>query len=994
MSKRARVWVGVGLVAAVVAAWAFVVSREEARARVAVARLADEAHATEPDGESRPASRSQLRTIASPFDPSADPANAPVKTRVILGRLVGPGRFPVVDASVVVTGGDQSVTTTSDAAGAFHVDLPFAATSDDSVTVAVHARAPDSIGAITTSWFNPQIPSPLDLGIIPCAPMLTHVIRVVGDEGTVAHAHVRIAPAPWMTPVLVDATADGHGELSFGWVRSWPWVARVVTRDGRMGVGVPPKEIDEPTSLTVRVGASERITVDVRSDTDDKPVPGTSVSVVMGAEGDPVALSAPAVSDADGRCVFDVFAPRARLSVRAAPPAGWQLPDPAVAEFALGDKRDLTLRLRRHAVPLGMRWPIEHDAATPADGASVVVRHLSSWLLGGKFADARVQGGVLVAPTIPRSGGWSPFAIAVDASGAAARLTQADGHEVGEPIRFAPLCHLVVHVVAENKPVGGADVQLVASAANVALTHPRTTNADGDAIFEALWPDTYAVDIHLPTAARWNRLRADSFTIADGERSKRVAVDLGAPLQVTAHVTVNGARRLPDDFQIDHDRSQTMITDWREDPSSATVTFQLWSQTHDVVPMLEFSSNGMPNVVIRSASDLPWPAGGRLDVAVPFTKGLSITATVIPAPGLSLQLRLNEWPHVDAHAFVYWRSDSSQPPSPDGRLRFTLPDVPPGRYCLVDATTGRRSEVVEIADPNARYELSLDLSGLRPQRGVVVGPRERSVKGALVLVKDAMSEPPRTEDTVTTSVDDDGTFVVPIPVGHESRVSVWHPELRSSPTHGSVTLTGPVDALQLALLAPPRATLTLTGDVPTTTTDASDAEAPRIGSVVLVEPGPKAAAIDTFPLFARGGQAWFEYDEGRTCRIRVHVDGKPLAWIGPVALPDDGTVELGRVKLDPGGRLRIELAPSANVEAESYAVWLSSDDPVQNLLNGYERNVRHDEPVVTFDPVVPGTYFLRITPRLQSPRTPRPSHILTRTITIDSGRETFVRYAP
>jgi hypothetical protein len=446
------------------------------------------------------------------------------------------------------------------------------------------------------------------------------------------------------------------------------------------------------------------------------------------------------------------------------------------------------------------------DAVTPPEGAVLPFRP-QGWRPGALLPPtARVTGGFLVVEDV-RGRRLSAFVVSTD--GSTARLSWREPEPMGARTSFRRPRTIDVSVRGEDgAPVTGLFVWACDGATTFHLgggpprgwpvAEPRALDSEGRARITGIPPERLRIALALGPDEELARVvgRADA-TAGDAT----IEVVLAEEVELTARVTVDGLPGLPDSYTFD---VGALTGPTVADETGGTLRVRC-----------RRLSGSPPEVHVTLSSPNHAPASAWATPAAPVQLALVSAGTLVvrtrtPPPGAPGSSRSPPHLRLQEATDQGWLPRVLHAPEREPGLSRFGP-LSPGRYRVVDTTTGATSDVaVLVARETA--EVSLDLSASGVVTGRVEGPDGRPAAGASVRVE-GVEALPAALDVLGGGVPlrPDGTFSVPVPGDRRVTLTAWHPTLSPLEPGGSITLVEPREGVVLRLGPGPVTRVRLSG---------------------------------------------------------------------------------------------------------------------------------------------------------------------------------------
>jgi len=754
------------------------------------------------------------------------PADSPpFVLATVRGRVVGERRFPVegARAAVVFPEGEAGHART-DAGGRFVIEgIPRHETeqrrggvlvSDGRGRAAVrelYLMGRESREELEDAPRHGPPDWRLDVGVIALEPARALEVRVVEGAAPVEGAWVRIESGLDYVPCGGGRT-DAEGRFRIAWLpdRGVTVRARAAGRFGEYHGALPGRA---PVVVDLRPARS--LDVVVREAGSGLPLEGASVElqerrhVAMENVGGGFAIQHQAFgpgaqpTDAEGRTRLEGVPEGLVLDVVARKP-GYAGP---VRRYR--SEHESRVRVPAGAsevevelAPIGRRTVrvpvVDGESPVPPDGTQLRIREPVGAITPHEDLrphDGRMEGGAIVVEGVP-DGTYHAQAVTPDDT--IARLFVADGEREGRETSFRPSRTITARVFhADGTPAAGASVT-AHNQGNNPLTAPVRTDATGTARLEHLHANLAGV-YAAPRGEPRHRVSLGSVDLERGDGT--VEGTLPGEGRLTLQLQIDGAAALPPVYRVrvgnggTFGRVWTEIEEERPEEGTCVVRFPLdpGSELLGVVVVAQGFLSAQVEVE-ASRADLAVP------VVVPLERAGAIVADVTGSEGTRVELVVEPWKEEegswDREAFALRRLERAN--TPEGAFRFE--PMAPGRYRVVDRSTGLMSEAVTLPPGGAEARVALDLAATRRVRGRVEGPPGADLGLARVLLEAPGIAPvePRGGWDRRPGVPPGypvrraGEFEITVPTDRPVTIRAWHPVLAPAEEGGSVSL-GPSD---------------------------------------------------------------------------------------------------------------------------------------------------------------------------------------------------------
>ena len=719
---------------------------------------------------------------------------------LVVGRVVDDRLRPVSGAVVTIRrSGRKPLVTSTDATGAFAGLVGTVPPGREWVGLSVETDR--SLGAARVVRLEPSEGRRFDAGTIVLRPASDLRVRVRSGAAPVPSARVYASVdrgdglrGSWFghrghdPDWAMESTTDAAGVAVFRAVPHGP-VRLLAIADGPLRGAIevaPPAERFEEVEVALR--AARDVSVEVVDADEKTPVAGLRILTWFddGLRGDDP-FPTP-VTDASGVAVVRAVPEGVTYAVSAVGdgfchPFG-QSPRGTIPKGATSFR--LVLPAEQE-----VRWAIaDGEGSRPLDGTTVELVDWSGWAdEGGRGyrADAVVERGELVARSCKAGYGTAPLALLPD--GRCALLARKG------PIRFDRPRRLDVLVRDDaGSPVEGLPVRAKFRVGGWS-TFTTRTDAAGRASFERLPAEKVDVAVErapsLVDGFRWCVFLGDgAVDLTRGDGSLEVKVT--ALYEVGVRILVDGEPSIPRGLRLAFGVSSRTLDGWvlpsdtRIDAARGEVAIRARDPGLGSSLRAILRAPGFADAFVA----LPRPGEGPAFATVVLVRAATLRTRFTPASGdlgEECVQRLGE---------EGWRWATSSDSHADGDERVYEALVP-GRYRLVDMSTGRVTEPVELKAGAPPPTLRLDVS----RAGLVTG----SVELPAGVTDDELKvrvEGEGLDAGVPCARRHDGTKLsVPVPGDRPVTISVSHPACVPDGESGSITLTTPRDGVVLRLRA-------------------------------------------------------------------------------------------------------------------------------------------------------------------------------------------------
>jgi len=929
-------------------------------------------------------------------DDDAKPAAAKTSSGVkIVGSVVETDeKTPVAGAIVRARRPDGTIVETKSAAdGTFALALG-ARPRDESLAVGITASAGVGRAAFLSYEFLDDAPDEDDVGPLVIEKAAPIVARVVDAAGPVAGAQVALGT--FFGTVFSSATTDAKGVARLdGAPAADAWLFAFAKGRGRAR-GEVPETRDPKTPLVLTLTKRAVVATVVRTPPDE-PLAGERVvaRIVTDVEGQrfftafvPPQVLAPTAADGtttiDDVALEDALELRCGVASRAEPP--WRAPR-RPANAVVVDGRAVAPRIEFDA-GRAIRWRIAATGETtpPGEGALVALKPALTGVLPPGPTHLKVENGDLVGEGF---GPGAVSALAVADDGAVASLHVDSNLERGLDAVFRRPRRVDFRISEEGGgPIAGASVLLKTDDGRQRpIAEGVSTDAEGRAHFDGLDPALGRLAAFVALGADVRRIGAADVTNGDAT----VEGMLPRARTVTLRVTTEGERKLPAGCKAMVDNQ------WIDSPETddAAAEIRVTARPH--------AANGQLGITLRADGfrDVFVAAPAGKDVAdAAFDKGVAILADVrTSGTSWNPQVWLERWSEAESGFRI---ASSVLGARRDEEGLYHVERQPPGRYRMTEGTTGATSAVVDLALGDAPARLLIDLARAGFVAGRVLGPDDKPVANAWILLADPADDaPPATNPLqvrqttnadgsvaravrlpmlVRASTDAAGAFRVVVPGDRAIRLYARHAWMKPAPAQDFADVREPKDGVVLRLLEGPCVEFALPTDF--------GRDVPMRMPQVQLFRGPAAGE----PVAQLSFAPIMQLAPGQRFRAGGFEPGRYTLWIevgggAPLVLSDvdlkDGVNDLGELRPPRGGSVRVRVTTPAGGAPQTTAVFVVRLDPP-----AYMRGATSRDSEIVVAGLGPGRFEVRVS-QTGGPR----DDSFKRTIDLDGEREVVVEYA-
>jgi hypothetical protein len=586
----------------------------------------------------------------------------------------------------------------------------------------------------------------------------------------------------------------------------------------------------------------------------------------------------------------------------------------------------------------------DEDGPVPEDGTTLAVEPEAGTRSPGIRFTARIEGGEVVADDV---GSVFVQALAHTPDGRVAPLVAGNGGELGRPTSFRVARKIeVVATWPDGSPASGLFV-VARNLGNNPLREPVPLDGEGRATIAGLHGGLATVFLVVPGEAASGR-GIGSVDLDAGDA--RLEVVVPRPRRVLLRLSVDGEKRLPAKWSASVGRMP--LIDVEEDPEAGEISFSWLPGSEGAQGWLSFTAPGLlPGASFEGPGGLLALAGAGeepevLDVDLRSGGALAAKALLPADKSASLVLQRfhgpdGAWTQVGAP-----RSELVAVGSV-GVQRFA--PLAPGRYRVVETSTGIESAEAEVIARGAETSVTIDLRSVGSAQGRVVLPEGHGFAGARVH-GEGLPESLAPTAALRRGVGvlpPDGSFVFRVPGDRPITLVAVHPTLVPDPEAGRVVVIEPRDGIVLRLVEGAVANLGLEPPPPPAT-DAGGEIA------VLLFRGEVGAD----PAFTLMGQA-----DGKGIRFGGYEPGTYTIWVrvpgyAPLILAHrvlgGGATDLGAARLSRGATVRVRILVADGQTAPPLVLnaWREESPAYGSVANS------RGEDVVLLQGLGPGRYEL------------------------------------